>query len=142
MRGVWDSRKQRILIFGGQTDDAPFLDDFWGWSAFTEWQELAREPHPAARTLYAMVYHDEGAQAILFGGNTENGPTDDLWAFHSSGENWTPIPTSGEPPPRRYGHDAAITSQEPVIFVFGGNDGTQPLNDVWRLAPEPAASQP
>ena len=139
MRGVWDSLKERIIIFGGQTDGTPFLDDLWAWSAFTEWQQLAREPHPKARTLYAAVFHDAGAQIILFGGNTEQGPTDDLWAFHSSGENWTQIPASGDAPLPRYGHDAAIVSQEPTIFVFGGNDGTQPLDDLWRLSPETPA---
>ena len=139
MRAVWDSLKQRVLIFGGQTDGTPFLDDFWSWSPLTEWQQLAREPHPPQRALYAMVFHDDAAQVILFGGNTDQGPVDDLWAFHSSGENWTRIPTSGgDAPQPRYSHDAAIASQEPTIFMFGGNDGAGPLRDLWRLAPAPA----
>ncbi len=135
MRGVWDSLKERLIIFGGQTDVAPFLADLWAWSPVTEWQELARNPSPPARSLYSMVFHDQGTQIILFGGDTERGPVNDLWAFHSSGENWTTIPTVGDPPQPRYGHDAVLVSQAPALFVFGGTDGTQVFHGLWSLAP-------
>ncbi len=136
MRGVWDSLKQRLIIFGGQTDVAPFLDDLWAWSTVTDWQELARNPHPAARSLYSMVFHDQGAQIILFGGDTDKGPVNDLWSFHSSGENWTTIPTDGDPPQPRYGHDAVLVSQAPSLLIFGGYDGNQMFNDLWSLQPQ------
>ncbi len=135
MRGIWDSLKQRLIIFAGQTDGTPYLDDLWAWQPETDWQALARNPHPAARTFYAMVFHDRGEQIILFGGNTAAGPVNDLWSFHSNGENWTPIPTSGDAPAPRYGHDAALVSETPSIFVFGGTDGKQFFNDLWSLAP-------
>jgi N-acetylneuraminic acid mutarotase len=135
MRGVWDSLKQRLIILGGQTDSTPFLDDLWAWSPVTEWQELARNPRPPARSRYSMVFQDQGAQIILFGGDTEQGPVNDLWAFHSSGENWTKIPADGEPPQPRYGHDAVLVSQAPSLVIYGGYDGTQVFDDLWSLAP-------
>jgi hypothetical protein len=134
-RGVWDSLKQRLIILGGQTDVAPFIADLWAWSPVTEWQQLSRTPNPPARSLDSMVFHDQGTQIILFGGDTDHGPDNDLWSFHSSGENWTAIPTDGDPPQPRYGHDAVLVSQAPSLLVFGGYDGTQLFNDLWSLAP-------
>jgi hypothetical protein len=135
MRAVWDSLKQRLIIFGGQTDSTPILDDLWAWSPVTDWQELARNPSPPARSLYSMVFHDQGTQIILFGGETERGAPNELWSFHSSGENWTTIPTVGDPPQPRYGHDAVLVSQAPSVLIFGGYDGTQLFSDLWSLAP-------
>jgi len=142
LRGVWDSLKTRFIIFAGQTDGTPFLEDLWAWSTVTEWQELARDPHPDARNLYSMVFHDPGAQIILFGGNTAQGPVNDLWSFHSSGENWTRFPTEGATPPPRYGQDMALVTQAPSIFVFGGTDGSQGFDDLWHVAPAASPATP
>ncbi len=142
IRGAWDSLKERLIIFAGQTDGTPFLDDLWAWSTITDWQALARIPHPDARNLYAMVFHDTGAQIILFGGNTAQGAVNDLWSFHSNGENWTQFPIDGEPPSPRYGHDMAIATEAPSIYVFGGTNGSQQFDDLWHLALAAATATP
>ncbi len=131
--GAWDTRKRRFLIYGGQSNEAPFLDDLWGWAPeIVDWAQIAREPHPSARNMYAMVYDTSRTAALLAGGRTADGPVNDTWIFHADGETWSQAAPQGELITARYGHDAAITP-DGSIFVFGGTDGTANLNDLWRL---------
>lgn len=134
MRGVWDSLKQRFLMFGGQTTDTPFLGDLWAWSATRGWAALARTPAPSPRNFYAMVFDGERAQAILVGGRTEEGATNDVWTFHAGDENWTQAAPEGEAPSARYGHDAALVSPGSIL-LFGGTDNNAEFNDLWELSP-------
>ena len=41
------------------------------------------------------------------------------------------VPVVGRTPSRRYGH--TIVFSKPYLIVFGGNTGTEPVNDVWCL---------
>lgn len=41
------------------------------------------------------------------------------------------VPVVGRTPSRRYGH--TIVFSKPYLLVFGGNTGTEPVNDVWCL---------
>lgn len=134
MRAVWDSLKLRLLMFGGQAGETPFLGDLWAWSATRGWYEMGRTPAPSPRTSYAMVFDDQRAEAILFGGQTEGGPLNDLWVFHSSGENWTQPAVEGEAPAPRFGHDAALLMPGGPLLVFGGSDGSTEFNDLWELS--------
>jgi N-acetylneuraminic acid mutarotase len=130
--GIWDQRKRRFLIYGGQSNEAPFMDDCWGWSPEIGWQQIARVPSPSARNMYTMVYDEARTVALLIGGQTESGPVNDIWVFHADGESWSQGAPQGEAFPARYGHDAAITP-DGTIYVFGGNDGATPLSDLWVL---------
>lgn len=45
--------------------------------------------------------------------------------------NWILVPVIGTTPGRRYGHSMVLI--KPYLIVFGGNTGTEPVNDVWSL---------
>ena len=45
--------------------------------------------------------------------------------------DWTILPIQGRTPGKRYGHTLCYI--KPYIIVFGGNTGSQPLNDVWTI---------
>jgi N-acetylneuraminic acid mutarotase len=131
--GVWDTRKERLMIFGGQSNDAPYMDDLWGWSTVTDWQRIARAPSPSARNLYAFVYDATLQQAFLIGGQSADGPLGDTWAFHSDGETWTQTDVDGRTRlPARYSHDACVTP-EGGVYVFGGTDDSTTYSDLWQL---------
>ncbi len=132
MRAVWDPTKERLLIFGGQTNATPFLGDLWALASGS-WREIAAEPKPSPRNFYAMAFADQAGQALLFGGRTEQGPANDLWLFDSAAEAWSQPSAGGEAPSARYGHDAAWVADSLSLFVFGGNDGNADLNDLWVL---------
>ncbi len=132
MRGVWARRPNRLLMFGGQTTGAPFLGDLWALEE-DGWRQITAEPSPAPRTFYSFTFDVEAGRAILFGGNTQDGPADDLWYFDSASETWQRQEAGAAPSPR-FGHDAAWRADRRSLLVFGGNDGSADLNDLWELS--------
>jgi len=44
---------------------------------------------------------------------------------------WMIVPVVGRTPSRRYGH--SIVFSKPYLLCFGGNTGSEPVNDVWSL---------
>ena len=46
------------------------------------------------------------------------------------------VPVVGSTPGRRYGH--SLVFSKPYLILFGGNTGTEPVNDVWCLSVERA----
>ncbi len=132
VHGAWDIIKRRLLLFGGQSTETPFLDDLWGWSPEIAWQQIARTPRPTARNLYALIYDAKRSAALLFGGRAQDGPQNDLWIFYSQGENWVQFVAQGDPPAPRYGHDMTIEPSIPP-YLFGGTNGTTSFDDLWRL---------
>lgn len=60
---------------------------------------------------------------------------DNLYVFDvRNGEdhaNWIIVPVIGTTPGRRYGHTMVLI--KPYLIIYGGNTGTEPVNDVWSL---------
>lgn len=61
--------------------------------------------------------------------------SDDLYLFDMrKGELkafWNVVPVVGTTPGRRYGHVLSYT--KPFLVTFGGNTGTEAVNDFWCL---------
>lgn len=61
--------------------------------------------------------------------------SDDLYLLDlrngDAAAQWMIVPVVGRTPSRRYGH--TIVFSKPNLLVFGGNTGTEPVNDVWCL---------
>jgi len=131
MRAVWDPAQQRLFTFGGQTTETPFLGDLWSLMG-GRWRELPRQPAPSPRNFYAMVYDEQSPFIIIFGGRTEAGPANDLWFFNAAEEYWTQAFAADAPSPR-FGHDGVWLPETRTLLVFGGNDGSSDLNDLWEL---------
>jgi hypothetical protein len=139
MRAVADSfgpHGARLLMFGGQTTDTPYLGDLWALEV-DGWREITSEPRPSPRNFYAMVFDFAGGRALLFGGDTDDGPVNDLWAFDSAAETWSRLTPEGDPPSPRAGHDAAL-GPDGRVYIFGGATDNQNQNDLWELGPATA----
>lgn len=133
MRTVLDSERQRFLLFGGQTDDNPFLGDLWSFDTVDHrWQELMAPRGPAPRNLYSAVRSEATPHIVLFGGNKEAGPDGELWLFDLSLERWLRLDTEEPRPSPRYSHDAVWLSESGSMLLFGGR-GDGDLNDLWEL---------
>jgi len=44
---------------------------------------------------------------------------------------WNIVPVVGKTPGRRYGH--ILSYSKPYLLTFGGNTGTEAVNDFWCL---------
>ena len=132
LRTVVDIRRNRMLLFGGQSNQAPFHGDLWAFDfAGRNWSELAGGPSP--RNLYSAVVRDDQPTMLLFGGNTESGESNELWALDLTSDQWSSIALDG-PPSARSGHDAAWLAERNSMLLFGGRDSNGDLNDLWELA--------
>src|SRR3990172_5203051 len=121
----------RFVVTHGFTDTGRFNDT---WSFALEgaaWTEVETEPRPSPRNLYAIVH--TGSLNMLFGGNTEGGPRNDLWWLLPGGV-WAEIPVQGEGPSPRFGHDAVWLADSNRMIVFGGQDNSGELDDLWELS--------
>jgi hypothetical protein len=81
-----------------------------------------------------MVFDDLGAKLVLFGGNSESGPLDDLWYLNALNDTWRQPSPENAGPSARYGHDAVWIESRRSMVLFGGSDGSSEANDLWSLS--------
>ncbi len=117
----------KAVLFAGQTNSDPFLDDTWTFDpAGARWSEV-KTPAPPARTIYAAA--GLGKTLHVFGGQGERAPLNDLWSF--DGTSWREESASGTSPEPRSGIEGALAGDR--MLVFGGAGSSGELNDLWEL---------
>jgi hypothetical protein len=131
VRAAWDTGSDRLFMFGGQSNEFPFLSDLWAFDG-ASWEELPIGAGPVARNFYSMS-HIGGGRMLLFGGNAEEGRQNDLWLLDASTGVWAVVDVDGDKPSPRDGHDSAWLAAEDALYVFGGQAGSGVANDLWRV---------
>lgn len=133
--------KTKVILFGGATGDTGKYvitgDTYTLDLMHMKWQKLEGAGlAPSPRAAHAACNVDQ-LQMVVFGGATGGGgfASDDLYLLDlrngDSMAQWMIVPVIGKTPGRRYGH--TIVSSKPYLILFGGNTGTEPINDVWCL---------
>lgn len=133
--------KSKILLFGGATGNTGKYsinsDVYLFDSTSKKWRKLdPTGPIPTQRAAHSAVYVDPG-QVYIYGGATGGGglSSDDLILLDfRNGEDrvsWISLQVIGVTPGRRYGH--TLVYFKPFLLVFGGNTGSEPVNDIWSL---------
>lgn len=129
---VYDSKRDRMIVHGGQTTSGVPFADTWALDFATDtWSEVSNgNPGPAARALHAGVYDDRGDRLIVYSGY---GLIDDLWALSLAGTpTWSSFATFGAG--NRYGAAAAYDTSADVMLYFGGAwSGGGEANNTWLL---------
>ena len=127
-RCLWLPADERMLLYGGQTDDNPFLGDTWLLDETKGWSEQKPDPSPGPRNLYGASLDKSGARWYIVGGNTPDGPNADTWVYDMASAAWGKVEAIAAPP-ARYSADTAVA--ESTLILFGGHDGTTELADTW-----------
>jgi len=148
---VYDSQRNRMLIFGGRErrNNAYInLREVWAFDLATDtWTEITTSgTAPPARSSPAAVYDATRDRLIIFGGNSStSGLTltgiNDAYALDLATNTWSALSATGAPSPRLY-HAAVVLDRE--MLVYGGtpnfdgpyHEDTYALNldtDTWRL---------
>ena len=129
----WDAERRRIVLFGGEYGE---LDPQFAGSTWThdgkEWSErFDGDDGPSPRAHAAMADLPAAKRVVLFGGRTQDGPSDETW--HWDGANWSLVDTGGAPSPR-FDHTLAYEDASGMVVLHGGC-GTllcgEPLTDTW-----------
>jgi len=126
-RAVYASGLTRMVLFGG-VSGSTLLGDTWGYDPISLGWTRVGGPGPAPRRLFAACATKSAA--YVYGGSGRKGPLGDAWWF--DGSAWRQLHPSGRGPSARFGADGALTTG-PSMLLFGGNDGTNDLDDLWEL---------
>lgn len=131
---TYDSRRRRVVLFGGVSGTELLLADTWEWDG-KRWQQIAATG-PSARSVPQMVYDSRRQKVVLFGGLDEKSrqPLGDTWEW--DGIKWTEVSSTGPSP--RFHHFMVYDSVRGKIVLFGGNQSLTPppasglLGDTWE----------
>lgn len=133
---VYDSARNRVILFGGTDGIVPDLNDTWSYNPATNtWTKLKPSGHiPPGRGCHAMVYDSAEGKVILFGGWEENSDLCDTWAYDPAANTWTDLNPSGQVPAARGRHAMVYDSADHQVLMFGGS-GTAYFSDTWVYDP-------
>ena len=134
---IYDPIRDRLIVFGGRKNATSGYNDVWALplSGVSAWTQLAPSGTPPSPRRGQSAIYDPGAdRMVVFGGNDNVNVLNDVWAMSlGPAPVWTQLAPTGTPPPARFVHRAQYDSARKRMLVFGGQNGTVDLNDVWAL---------
>jgi hypothetical protein len=141
---IFDSRRDRMVVFSGEARYRPAPNDTWANSLPTgTWTRLATSGEsPSNRLTAEGVYDSKGDRFFLFGTDAYRAPAPhELWvlALGDLSATWQRVTTAGDPPPSRRGSSLVYDPVRDRLLLFGGFDFTSGIdiaayNDVWSLS--------
>ena len=136
---VYDSRRDRIILFGGETcDNLCYQNDTWEFDG-SAWTSISTATAPPPQAWGSMTFDDKRARAVLFGGI--NTPFTELWEYEPANTNrpWQLMPQTGAVPPNLAGQMVYDKLRERTVF-FDGNGLTYEWDGVrWDLRSPPVS---
>jgi galactose oxidase-like protein len=145
---VYDTRRDRLLLYGGKN-----LDDLWSLSlaaAPAVWKQLSPAGSPPPPAVSHAAFYDAYRDRMLVFGRI--GGSFEVWELSLRAESgWQRLAPSGTPPAPRDYHTIVFDSRRNRVLLSGGvttssppNPRAIPFHDVWAfdLALDGAWSQP
>jgi len=133
MRLAFDSRRRRVVSFGGNSNRRSISDvrvlEKDVWTTLGQHSEM-----PAAEA--GFVYDSRRDRFVAFGGSVGDGSTyGDTWEF--AGTTWAQV--ASQSPPARQAHAMVFDERRGRTVIFGGTGAYGPdqrpprLGDVWEF---------
>lgn len=95
-RMVFDSRRGRVVTFGGRSPTTGVnANDTWEWDG-SNWQQVVPTASPAARAFYAMAFDERRGKVIIYGAMSGFPNGNQTWEY--DGTTWTQVITPTTPP--------------------------------------------
>ncbi|MFK7740008.1 MAG: kelch repeat-containing protein [Planctomycetota bacterium] len=121
-RMVYDSRRARLVTFGGRSPTTTATNnDTWEFDG-VDWVQMSPVAAPNPRAFYSMAYDERRGVCVLYG--TQSGSTfaggDETWEY--DGTTWTQVTTATTPP----GLETPAMEYDKgrgVVVMFGGWNG-------------------
>ena len=135
---VYDSKRERTVIFGGRADDFYKLSDTWVYDG-EDWAEIETDPHPEdILTNFGFAFDKKRGVAVLNGSKSLGGGNYDFATWEFDGETWTKR-IFDDPYPKFFSNNAMVYDEaREVIVLFGGvkydeeNYESAYSNDTWE----------
>jgi len=127
---IYDSQRQRVVLFSGATEASDSSNDIWEWDGVT-WTEATPSGVPPSVRVGALVAYDPGRGVMVtYGGELPSGSgSDEL--FEYDGTEWRGPLTSVLDPADRYDAGSAATWNGSEVMILGGYTGGVPAADAW-----------
>lgn len=126
----YDSRRSRIVLFGGSVAYPSAFSDTWEWDGAT-WIHRTSALSPPGLLGAAIAYDPGRGRSVLFGGATSAGATTaGTWEW--DGSAWVQKSPVVSPPARVFSAMAYDSARHRVI-MFGGNGSGSDLADTWQF---------
>ena len=124
---AYDSRRGRLVVFGGSVGSAPSGTTI-EWNG-ADWTRVDTPQGPPPRYAASMTYDSDRGEVVLFGGFDGTNDLVDTWVY--DGATWTLKNVGG--PKERYGAMFVHDPKRHVSVLFGGfNDYSQQIKDTWE----------
>jgi len=152
---VYDSKRAKMVLFGGRSGSGYDYQDTWEWDPTTgTWtDETGGGSSPPARAQGGMAYETSTGKILLFGGGRSD-PTSsdatgmtaslgDTWQLDPTTYTWTAL-TPATTPTSRYGLGLVWDSSRNKAVLFGGmavdvvGATGVPMQDTWDWDPSAA----
>ena len=152
---VFDSTRNKLVIFGGRTTAVTNYADIWDWDLSNGFVDRTiADVGPSARSQHGMVFEKSTGNVLLFGGGVAQASdsTDpaaqtavsvaygDTWEWTPATGKWTQLQPASAPSAR---YDSALVwdSKRNRAVLFGGMEKPQaglngtPKQDTWEWDP-------
>jgi hypothetical protein len=139
---IYDPVRQRMVVFGGDEFYGSMLNDTWSLSlaGAQQWNPVVPSGSPPlARRAHTAVYDPIVDRMLVFGGTSGRWPGDgtlfnDVWELSFVSNEWTLLSPLGVPPSPRENHTAIYDPAGEHMIVFGGQNFSGGMNDLWSLS--------
>lgn len=130
---ILDPVRDRMIVYGGNANMAPFLNDVWALSLADPpgWTELSPSgPSPEGPITHAALYDPVRDRLVSFGGSYHH----ETWELSLDPEPaWHQLMPAGLPPTGRVDHSVVYDPARDRMIVFSGHSGLTILGDTWIL---------
>lgn len=135
-----DEDNGRIIIIGGWLGTGPLaasdmhvLDISNGGKQLRWYQPALRGTPPGPCNMHSADYVSSRREVYVFRGGNGREYLNDLHALNTRSLVWRKVETTGQIPQQRANHSSAILEETGELFIFGGWNGTERLNDIHVL---------
>jgi len=130
----------RIIIIGGWLGTGPLaasdmhiLDVSAGGRQLRWYQPAVKGTPPGPCNMHSADYVPRKRSVYVFRGGNGREYLNDLHALNVDTLTWHRVDTTGEIPQQRANHSSALLEETGELFIFGGWNGVERLNDIHIL---------
>lgn len=122
---VYDSDRDRLIVFGGSSAPGKVNNETWEWDG-SSWKKF-EGTGPEGRQAFVMVYDEARKKTVLFGGSIPGTMYGDTWEY--DGKSWQRVSETGPAPRVSAGY--AYDNDKKLLIIFGGLTKNGFTNDTW-----------